>query len=131
MTFAKQSGPPASARQLQQLLTLLQQAGHTSFKDARGALGLTQRQALGKFSVGEAAELIELLEQAENGEAPTADHSPVAAPARPLAEVKQARDRSAGEARLQREREAAIRGVPAELLATELESRGWIVIPPV
>jgi hypothetical protein len=32
---------------------------------------------------------------------------------------------------LGRSRAELVRGMPAELLATELERRGWIVIPPV
>ena len=36
-------------------------AGHTSFRDARGPLGLTQRQAGGKFTRDEASTLIDQL----------------------------------------------------------------------
>jgi hypothetical protein len=35
---------------VQELLTLLQDAGHTDFRDARGPMGFTQRQAAGKFT---------------------------------------------------------------------------------
>jgi len=55
----QQSGPPASARQLQELLALLREARHTDFRDARGPMGFTQRQAVGKFTRAEAAALID------------------------------------------------------------------------
>ena len=129
MAFGKQSGPPAPMKQVQYLLSLLQKAGHSDFRDARGALGLTQRQATGKFTIGEASELIEQLENAENEAAEAADkgEAPVAAP---LRAVKVARDASAADARLRREREQAMKGLPAEVLADELVSRGWMVIAP-
>lgn len=129
MAFGKQSGPPAPMKQVQYLLTLLQKAGHSDFRDARGALGLTQRQATGKFTIGEASELIEQLENAENEAAEAADkgEAPVAAP---LRAVKVARDASAADSRLRREREQAMKGLPAEVLADELVSRGWVVIAP-
>ena len=38
MAFGKQSGFPASARQVQELLGLLQDAGHSDFRDARGPI---------------------------------------------------------------------------------------------
>ena len=38
------------AREVHELLTLLQDAGHTDFRDARGPMGFTQRQAAGKFT---------------------------------------------------------------------------------
>ena len=50
MTFGKQSGPPASARQVQELLTLLQEAGHAGFRDARhvSAADLAERYFKGR-----------------------------------------------------------------------------------
>lgn len=65
MAFGQQSGPPASARQVQELLALLQDAGQTDFRDARGPLGFTQRQAAGKFTRDEATELIDRLQSSE------------------------------------------------------------------
>src|ERR1700722_3684839 len=76
MAFGQQAGPPASATQVQELLALLKDAGHSDFRDARGPMGFTQRQAGGKFSRDEAAAFISQLQEAEPGEAPT-----VAAPA--------------------------------------------------
>ena len=64
MPFGQQSGPPASARLTHELLALLQDAGHTDFRDARGPMGFTQRQAAGKFTRDEAEALIAALEAA-------------------------------------------------------------------
>jgi hypothetical protein len=62
VTFRPQDGPPASAKQVQQLRSLLEDAGYSDFRSARGPLGLTQRQGLGKFTNNEAETLIEQLE---------------------------------------------------------------------
>jgi hypothetical protein len=68
MTFGQSSGPPAPAKQVQELLALLHAAGHTDFRDARGPMGFTQRQAAGKFTRDEVAAFIEQLENAESDE---------------------------------------------------------------
>ena len=62
MAFGQASGPPAAVQQLNRLAELLAERGFDSFKEARHPFGLTQRQASGKFSSGEASELIERLE---------------------------------------------------------------------
>ena len=62
MAFGQASGPPAAVQQLNRLAELLAERGFDSFKEARHPFGLTQRQAAGKFSGGEASELIERLE---------------------------------------------------------------------
>jgi len=62
MAFGQASGPPAAVQQLNRLAELLAERGFDSFKEARHPFGLTQRQAAGKFSSGEASELIERLE---------------------------------------------------------------------
>lgn len=54
MTFGQVSGPPASSKQMQELVALLHDAGHSDFRDARGPMGFTQRQAAGKFTRDEA-----------------------------------------------------------------------------
>jgi hypothetical protein len=120
MAFGQQSGPPATARQVKDLLALLEQAGYAGFRDARGPLGFTQRQGNGKFTRDEAAELIERLEQGDEAkpEAPTA-----AAPER---EPSKAATQRARLAKLEKQ----LQQVPARLLAVELERRGWILIPP-
>jgi hypothetical protein len=141
MAFGQQSGPPATARQVQQLTTLLSEAGHSDFRDARGPLGLTQRQAAGKFTRDEATELIERLEaEAEAGDA--------ADPADGLRSIGTstgaagAGDRGARRAspptRAVGSRVAgagagagggvSIRTVPSAVLAAELQRRGWIVV---
>src|SRR3954466_16132555 len=109
MAFGQQSGPPATARQVSELLGLLNEAGHTDFRDARGPMGFTQRQAGGKFTRDEAEALIERLQEAE---ADGTDAAPVAPAPRQTAA------------------EPALSRVPAAQLAAELQRRGWIVIEP-
>jgi hypothetical protein len=108
MAFGQQSGPPASNTQVRDLLELLREAGHTDFRDARGPMGFSQRQAGGKFTRAEADELIEKLRSASDGEG---DPAPV------VAERLSPRDQS-------------LRKMPDEVLAKELDRRGWIVIAP-
>jgi hypothetical protein len=115
MSFGQPSGPPATARQLRELIELLEQAGHSDFRDARGPMGFTQRQAAGKFSRDEADAFIEQLQAAaELDDAPAAVATPAAAiaPKRPTAA------------------ERAVRDASDELLAAELQRRGWIVVAP-
>jgi hypothetical protein len=109
MAFGQQAGPPASRREVQQLLTLLQEAGHTDFRDARGPMGFTQRQAAGKFTRDEAAAFIAQLQETES-----ADES--AAPPSSSPRVSAA--------------EQLLRRIPAEQLAAELQRRGWVVVQP-
>lgn len=116
MAFGQQSGPPASHRQVQTINELIVAAGHSDLRDARGPLQLTQRQAGGKFTRDEAGALIARLEaeaEAENGssaEAPprTVARRPAPAPAPKI----------------------SLRRVPDEVLAAELQRRGWIVVAP-
>lgn len=61
MSFGQSGGPTASAKQLQYLESLLAKAGYASFREARHPLGLTQRQAGGKFTTKEASDLIDQL----------------------------------------------------------------------
>lgn len=105
MAFGQQAGPPANGKQVQELLGLLQEAGHTDFRDARGAMGFNQRQAGGKFTREEAEAYIAQLQDAEHA----ADEPP--APRLTAAEV-------------------ALRKAPAEQLAAELQRRGWVVLEP-
>ena len=119
MSFG-QTAPPATAKQVQYLLSLVQKAGHTSFRDARGPLGLTQRQASGKFSRNEASALIDvLLADPSSGDDETGTPSPGG-----FGESFSAADR------LEAERVEVLRGMPAGLLAAELERRGWAVVAP-
>lgn len=109
MAFGQQTGPPASRRDVEKLLTLLQEAGHTDFRDARGPMGFTQRQAAGKFTRDEAAAFIALLEEAEESGEPAAPP-----PSNPRLSAA----------------EQSLRRMPAELLAAELQRRGWVVVQP-
>ena len=109
MAFGQQSGPPAPANRVRELLDLLREAGHTDFRDARHPMGFTQRQAGGKFTRDEADAFIEQLQQA----APNEDAPP---PSRRAVRPSAA--------------ERALRDVSSELLAAELQRRGWIVAEP-
>lgn len=110
MAFGQQSGPPASHSQINELSALLEAAGHVDFRDARGPMGFTQRQANGKFTRDEADAFIETLQEAQdNGAEPTA-------PAVPTARLSTA--------------EKALRKIPDAQLAAELQRRGWIVVEP-
>ncbi len=119
MSFGRQAGPPASAKQMDYLRSLVERAGHTGFRDARGPLGLTQRQAGGKFTKGEASELIDRL---VNGSADGGDEGGAATGTDGGLD-------SAAE-RLEAEQASILRGMPAGLLAAELERRGWAVTSP-
>lgn len=46
-------------------MELLNNAGHADFRDARGPMGFTQRQAGGKFTTNEAQAFIDQLQEAE------------------------------------------------------------------
>ncbi|MGA2835022.1 MAG: hypothetical protein ABSF84_00350 [Acidimicrobiales bacterium] len=124
MAFGQASGPPATGRQIRDLTALVEGAGHADFRDARGPLGLTQRQAGGRFTHDEAAALIARLEAEADGRdggsggsgVPGVSSGPVSAPRRPVPR---------GEP-LARQ----LRRVPEELLVDELRRRGWDVTPP-
>src|SRR3954468_14218581 len=72
MAFGQAAGPPASRRQVETLGELVRAAGHTDFRDARGPLGLNQRQAGGRFTRDEADALIARLEAEADADAGTA-----------------------------------------------------------
>ena len=48
---------------MRELGELLEAAGHDGFRDARGPMGFSQRQAGGKFTSGEAQAFIDQLEE--------------------------------------------------------------------
>ena len=114
MAFGQPSGPPASGRQVQELLSLLHQAGHTDFRDARGPLGFTQRQAAGKFTRDEVEVFIERLQNPEaDGDATgTSESGQTRVPTRVSAAEK------------------LLQTLPAGELAAELRRRGWTVSEP-
>jgi hypothetical protein len=126
MAFGQQSGPPATARQVKELLELLQEAGHSDFRDARGPMGFTQRQAGGKFTRDEADALIAQLQlEAERGDASPVPEPPApAASGRPTARPVPKATPRVGAA------EQALRKIPDADLAAELQRRGWIVVEP-
>lgn len=113
MAFGQPSGPPASARQVQHLITLVVSAGHADLRDARGALGLTQRQAGGRFTQDEAEALIARLEAGADASGEGPEYAPP-----PVIDRRQA------------ERVAVLRSMPTDLLAAELQHRGWVVMEP-
>jgi len=94
---------------------LLQDAGHTDFRDARGPLGFNQRQASGKFTRDEADAFIEQLnaDQSDPSDQPDRSVRNAAQPARRLTAT-----------------ERAVRQLPTPQLAAELQRRGWIVVEP-
>jgi hypothetical protein len=103
MAFGDSSGPPANARQLRELLELLEAAGHTGYRDARGPMGFTQRQASGKFTGAEADDFIERLQTEIYGDGPPDGSKPP---------------------------QTTLSDIPVKELAAELQRRGWIVIEP-
>lgn len=105
MTFGQQSGPPASPRQVHELLTLLHDAGHSDFKDGRGPMGFSQRQAAGKFTRGEADAFISQLQESHSAEG----QAPTVSPVR-ISEL-----------------ERRLRSLPDDLLLAEVTRRGWTV----
>ncbi len=132
MAFGQASGPPASARQIQELADLFEARGFDSFKEARHPFGLTQRQAGGKFTVDEATELIERLAADDDGD--TAQVPESAAPAGRVDTVAPRAPRRADSERvaaraLRRQEDAAVE-LLSEVMATELTNRGWCCIPP-
>ncbi|HET9731971.1 MAG TPA: hypothetical protein VFP54_04780 [Acidimicrobiales bacterium] len=94
---------------MQELLALLQGAGHRDFRDARGPMGFTQRQAGGRFTREEADDYIRRLQGDETD------------PGKPV--ETQGWRQSAQEQLLGR--------LPAEDLAAELRRRGWMAIEPL
>jgi hypothetical protein len=108
MAFGQQQGPPATVRQVQELLVLLQEAGHSDFRDARGPMGFTQRQAGGRFTRTEVEELLERL-QNPDPDTETTNEVPIWR--------RSVQDDVLGQ-------------ISAERLAIELRRRGWSVVEP-
>lgn len=137
MAFGQSSGPAASGKQLRELLELLEAAGHADYRDARGPMGFTQRQAGGKFTSSEADEFIERLEIEIHGDGPPpGSHAPAQAkkpkpaaatpPARPIPARRPATPAPAARPT----KAVSLADVSVEDLAAELQRRGWIVIEP-
>jgi len=132
MAFGQSSGPPATGKQLRELLELLEAAGHSDYRDARGPMGFTQRQAGGKFTSSEADEFIERLEIEIHGDGPPAgSHSPPPARApKPRAAIPSPRASTGRRPATPPSTETPLGDIPVEALAAELQRRGWIVIEP-
>ena len=118
MAFGQPAGPPATAKQVQMLLELVRAAGHSDFRDARGPLGLNQRQAAGRFTRDEADEFIAQLQQELDDAEQATTLSPVLteSPRVPSPKVTPA--------------ERSLKSVPTDVLAAELQRRGWVVLEP-
>ena len=121
MAFGQAAGPPATSQQVRALGALLEAAGHSDFRDARGALGLSQRQAGGKFTRDEADQLIARLEaEAEAEMGPDrADEAAVVPATRPARAVDASMPRN-----------KTLSTFTDEVLAAELQRRGWVVMEP-
>jgi hypothetical protein len=131
MAFGQSAGPAASHRQVAELLELLQNAGHADFKDARGPMGFNQRQAAGRFTADEAAELIDQLQQAEYeaDQQAQADAAPTPEPESEPASESNAKPKGmTDEERAEMER--AVRSASTKSLVLEVRRRGWIVTKP-
>jgi hypothetical protein len=133
MAFGQPAGPPASARQIDELTQLLQRAGFDSFREARHPYGLNQRQAAGRFTVSEAEELLERLTAAETVHSTAESEVETAAPTARAAPAAAAPTRAAPPADERRDaRRAQLLGSFSDaVLAGELERRGWCCIPPI
>lgn len=132
MAFGQSSGPPATGKQIRELLELLEEAGHSDFRDARGPMGFNQRQAGGKFTSPEADEFIEQLETELHGDGPPpGSHAPppIRAP-KPAAAKKAPAAAAKKRTAAPRAKSEALANVPTEELAAELQSRGWVVLEP-
>jgi len=137
MAFGQATGSPATGKQLRELLDLLQAAGHDDFRDARGPMGFTQRQAGGKFTRDEAQAFIDQLQEAAHADGsatPSTPSAPVAAAprARPAAPVPNQPAptpvRTAPILRLT-PNERAVRAVTDKELLAEVRRRGLTLEP--
>jgi hypothetical protein len=155
MAFGQSPGPSAGGRQMSELLELLEEAGFSGFRDARGPMGFNQRQGGGKFTGDEADMYIEQLQadaearRADPDAAPTAVASSSkivtraqprpkasAAAPRPKAKAKKAPANSkvvsrptggSGPKSVRPSTNGPLADASDEDLATELRKRGWTV----
>lgn len=101
---------------MKELLELLEQAGYSDFRDARGPMHFSQRQGGGKFTVDEASAYIEQLRAEADGTSDPGDGGVTTASAVPKPRVSKA--------------QKALELIPTEQLAAELQRRGWVVLEP-
>jgi hypothetical protein len=109
VSFAQQ-GPPASAKQIAYIQSLMRKAGYDDFRSARTEYRLTPRQARGKFTKTEASAMIDRLTSTD-----------VDNPTVSISEEPDTLDSAQA---------LLIRGFPADVLADELRRRGWTVGEP-
>ena len=129
MAFGQSAGPPATGQQLRELLELLAAAGHADLRDARGPMGFTQRQAAGKFTRDEADEFIERLQSEVYGEQLPGGAEAATSTGAPRPS-KIAPRRQTVDSPRPGQPQMALDEVPAEVLAAELQRRGWVVLQP-
>ena len=108
---------------MRELTELLEAAGHTDFRDARGPMGFTQRQAAGKFTRDEADEFIAALHEAAEA-ADTAADTTAHTPELRSAPAPRPKATASGRA------EAQLGKFTDQQLAAELQRRGWVVMEP-
>ena len=129
MAFGQASGPPASRKQLEELERLLEAAGFDGFKEARYPLGFSQRQAGGKFTADEATGFIDQLEAGDSSDGSNDEPTTIEKP-KPKPKPKPTAKASPRPAKPASDVERALRRVPVEQLAAELQRRGWVVLEP-
>jgi len=127
------------------LLALVRAQGHTDFRDARGPLRLSQRQAGGRFTTQEASALIDRLVSSTSGggdnedagaeerAGPQATEVTGTRVTEPRVTQPRATGPRATEPRATEQPETAdalVRGLPVGLLVAELERRGWRALGP-
>lgn len=97
-------------------------------------MGFNQRQAGGKFTRDEADAFIEQLQSEAEAESESAASAPptAAAPVRKPAAANRPTSQPRGSSQAGRlsKTEIALRDASDELLASELQRRGWIVVEP-
>lgn len=133
MAFGQSAGPPATGRQVKDLLELLGNLGYSDFRDARGPMGFSQRQAGGKFTADEAAELIDELQTAEY----EAEQQQAETPAEPVPKASPKKAKTAKKAKPpaptateMSDMERAVRTASTKSLVLEVRRRGWTVTKP-
>ena len=125
MAFGQSKGPSATGRQVQELLQLLQNAGHADFRDARGPMGFNQQQAGGRFTADEAGELINQLQAAEHEAEQNAPAKPKKAAAKPKKATATKTTKPGAD---MTEAEIALRTMSTKDLVLEIRRRGgWTV----
>jgi len=131
MAFGQSAGPAATHRQVKDLLELLQNIGYDDFRDARGPMGFSQRQAGGKFTAEEATELIDQLQAAEYEAEQGAQPEPEPKKKVDKAAKKSAKpDKATVSPEVLSEMERAVRTASTKSLVLEVRRRGWTVTKP-